>query len=1485
MSFRKLCALALTAWVLLVGSASAQTIDVGMEKDSGVEFVQPGALLVYSLTVTNYDPTEVARAMTIRETVPLQTTFDGSQSAGWTCTGIEEGSECIFTLEGPIPPLESSPPIPFAVNLSLQAAGVLENTARLITNEHADTNPSNNVSTDTTPIGLGATADLSVSKAAQVSQATAGEVIVFEIGYGNSGNQSAGGVELIEVVPLGSAFFEDSSTPGWTCVAGGAPGTECRYSVGGLSGGGISDGSVDFAVRVSEPVPSGQEQILNTVLVRDDQTSGEDPDPSDNSAQATVALDGSVVPDLELMAQVTGDPASPGSAVTFDFQAVNSGNQNASGVSLAITLPDHTSLLGASIGLDCSAGTFCILNHGDLAGGSTEVLNASVEVMVDSPLPPGIDTLALMSNVQDDGTGGLDPTPLNNIASVFVSIDAGTSGPDLVLMASADQTEVGPADLVTFSFPYDNVGDRGASGTELVVQLPEDLTFETAGSSNFTCSGGVCTFFIGNVGAGAGGGTATLVARVASSVSAGTSSLNVTAVLSDDGANGQEQNPADNSATVAVAIEEGPAGGADPDLVLGAAADVTMAGAGDTIRYTFSYSNTGTQDASGVVLDVAEPAHTAVLAGDSSPFVCAAGRCLLTIGDLDGGGASGTATLTVLVEEPLSPGVMSIEIDGVIMDDGLSGQDLNPADNVAAVSIGIDSGPGGTAPDLTVMKSDGDVEIDAGGTIGYILTYANNGPQSASGVMLIEVVPNHTTFEAAGSSPFVCLADGSAGDVCSLELGTVAGGGGSGSATFRVTVDAGLPVDVVAIENTVQISDDGSGGEDLNPDNNSDTESTPIASTTAADVAITKSDGDAVAVLGGEVVYTLTVENRGTREAESVLVREYIPSFTTFSDSLSDPLWSCSGATCDLTISMLAAGEQVELLFGVDVSPNIPGGIDEISNTAEVSHPGPDLDSSNDLANELTPLDTQDLPDLRIVFANGTDAVDAGDAVLYQLDWSNVGTRDSAGVMLTVLFPEMEMNVDLAAGTAGWTCAGTSCSFDLGTIDAGREGFLELGFLINDPVSAGVEAVDLQATITDAGLAGPDGNPSDNTATVMTPIGTNGGGGTAPDLWVSKTVKSTFTARGGIAEFDLDYGNRGNQDEGGAVLIERIPENSTFSAESSSQGWNCLGEGPGSECYFEDGALAVGDQRHVVFAVEVGDELTPQLTNVAAIAGEGQDQNEGDNLALEVFGVGWVDLAVVGEVLPAAVEPGAPLELVFGVDSRGTVDPAFAWLEVQIGPNVVLDNPRNQDVGWHCQLVDETVFGCSVLLEKGFGGGVSVPIYGSAGDVRGTSIEVMASLSDDGSWGDDPVPTNNYLGHSVKVVGASGVDVGLTLNDFGIDLDPRSQYVIDVGVRNNGKVGATGTFLAFQVPAHTVFNEDQGSWTCIPSRFPPSICTVELGDVDPGESVFIGAPLVVDRQLPDDLTAIFFEVEAQHDAPDDNPADNRMSIETPVSRF
>jgi uncharacterized repeat protein (TIGR01451 family) len=475
--------------------------------------------------------------------------------------------------------------------------------------------------------------------------------------------------------------------------------------------------------------------------------------------------------------------------------------------------------------------------------------------------------------------------------------------------------------------------------------------------------------------------------------------------------------PTLNDATVCF-VDLGP-----PDLSLTKSDGGASVGPGSTVAYTLSYAaDSGGQAATGVVLTETVPANGTFNSGASTagwscaPNNNAGSTCTLTIGTLAAGGG-GSATFAVTAVNPVAAGVTQLSNTASVADDGTHGADPTPANNSAS-----DTTPVNAAPDLTLTKSDGGVSVAPGGSVTYTLSYANAGNQGASGVTLTDVVPANTTFNpGASTAGWICMPSNAAGSNCTLSIGSLAGGGANGAASYAVTVNASLSPSVTQISNQAIVADDGSNGSDPTPNNNMASDTTPIS---GADLSITKTDGVTSAPAGGSVTYTITASNAGPSGVTGAKVADTFPASLTCT-------WTCTGAgggSCtasgsgsinDSTVN-LPVGASVTYTAACNIAASATG---SVTNTATVATPAGVLDPvpANNSATDTDTLTSS--ADIRVTVNDGRNYVQVGDSLNYTIEVSNAGPSNAQASVTDSLPALLSGGSWVCSGTAGVTCA------------------------------------------------------------------------------------------------------------------------------------------------------------------------------------------------------------------------------------------------------------------------------------------------------------------------------------------------------------------------------------------------------------------------------------------------------------------------------
>lgn len=404
---------------------------------------------------------------------------------------------------------------------------------------------------------------------------------------------------------------------------------------------------------------------------------------------------------------------------------------------------------------------------------------------------------------------------------------------------------------------------------------------------------------------------------------------------------------------------------------------------GETVPYTLTYANRGDEASHGGRIVETVPRFTRFNEADSSDgWSCTDDLvCTLDVGPLDAG-QSASVVFAVTVREYLPLRLEEIQnfahVRGV-REDGL---DPHPRNNFAHDSTPLVHDV--ATPDLKLEMGDGEVEAAPGDTIVYKLGYGNSGAAEATGVVLTDRLPAHTTFNADASSEGWRCGDRG---VCQLEIGTLAPEE-RGMATFAVTVNEAVPPRVHAITNVARISDDGSHGLDPTPRDNYAAERTPVVNP-LPDLVLRKSDGVRFASPGDTLSYHLVYANAGSAAVTGVVITEHVPLHTTFDAAASSDGWRCDDAgLCQLEVGELPAETRREAVFAVTVAEDLPHRFVAIVNVARIHDDGAH-------GRDPTPWNNRAI-DVTFVFSRPVNDDPGGDRVVSISDRAASATRSRA---------------------------------------------------------------------------------------------------------------------------------------------------------------------------------------------------------------------------------------------------------------------------------------------------------------------------------------------------------------------------------------------------------------------------------------------------------------------------------------------------------
>ena len=329
--------------------------------------------------------------------------------------------------------------------------------------------------------------------------------------------------------------------------------------------------------------------------------------------------------------------------------------------------------------------------------------------------------------------------------------------------------------------------------------------------------------------------------------------------------------------------------------------------AGADMIYTISYSASGREPAPNVTLrDILPTQVDFVSASDGGTYDAVTRLVTWNLGNLNPGD-NGSVTLTVHVKKPL-PNNSYIFNTVTIIDDARVTDESTDVVRVHAEPI------------LSLTKANNPTgEVEPGDAINYTLCYANTGNGNATDVVLTDVIPVNTTYVAGSATGGATYSE--ATSTLTWNLGTV-GPDASTCVTFDVTVNmtiAGLTGQATALSfaewNSLSIDNTATLVSDQLPDLTAAV-SNPLNAT--VDPAIYKSASQSVMHTGETLVFTVTVTNRGTANANDVIITDGIhPKLENVTLSSTKGTTSYDAATRMWTVNvgLLAPNETVTVVI------------------------------------------------------------------------------------------------------------------------------------------------------------------------------------------------------------------------------------------------------------------------------------------------------------------------------------------------------------------------------------------------------------------------------------------------------------------------------------------------------------------------------------------------------------------------------------------
>ncbi|MGZ5507727.1 MAG: proprotein convertase P-domain-containing protein, partial [Limisphaerales bacterium] len=265
------------------------------------------------------------------------------------------------------------------------------------------------------------------------------------------------------------------------------------------------------------------------------------------------------------------------------------------------------------------------------------------------------------------------------------------------------------------------------------------------------------------------------------------------------------------------------------------------------ITFTMVVSNAGPSSAKAVVVNQTLPTNFVYITGSASQGSVGylPGMVSANLGNL-GVNASAVVTVTAL---SVTNGTFT-----TVATVGAPTTDIDTSNNSASLNVRVEK----PTADIAVTMTAAPNPVLAGGTLTYTMVVTNNGPFTATGVVLTNILPSNVVFISSSTTQGT-FANSAAG-ILTL-LGDIAAGS---NATVTIAVSPGA----VGIFNaSAQVAADSFIFDPVTGNNHASVSTTVNP---AADLEITMAANPANVLLNSNFSYTITVVNHGPSLAQSV---------------------------------------------------------------------------------------------------------------------------------------------------------------------------------------------------------------------------------------------------------------------------------------------------------------------------------------------------------------------------------------------------------------------------------------------------------------------------------------------------------------------------------------------------------------------------------------------------------------------------------------
>ncbi len=563
---------------------------------------------------------------------------------------------------------------------------------------------------------------------------------------------------------------------------------------------------------------------------------------------------------------------------------------------------------------------------------------------------------------------------------------------------------------------------------------------------------------------------------------------------------------------------------------------------------------------------------------------------------------------------------------------------------------------------IVVNLNDSPDPVPAGGQLTYTLSVANNGPDDATGVQIVNTLPAGVSLISVTPSQGSCA--GAPTIVCSL-------GNIDNNASSTVVIVVTAPNVAATLTNTVTSS---RNEPDNNPSNDNATELTTVV--LSSDLLMTKTDSADPVSQGQNYSYTLAVRNLGPTAhplSETITLTDNIPLGMRLRSLPTGTGWSCTSSAGTvfpqngpLTVTCSRSGTNA-LAVNADLPtitvPVLALASGTVVNQATVTSTMPDRNTNNNSALQATSVNQA--ADLRIDKNINANPLGAGQVYTYTLSPSLV-VGETLGAPITVTDPlpnDIQVNsapsIINSAGT--WNCNYTpaqtlpfvvSTSNPVSLVCTSSSVYsnsaltaLKLADIKFDIVPQTGGTLTNTANIAITGLADPVAGNNNSSVTRTVNAGA--------DLRITKTSTGSSTKPTNTSfAYWLDYRNAGPAaipSDNTVSIVDQLPAGVRVNTITVPAGWTCPAtpiNGPATITCTRNGlAVSGSNARITLFATTTANGTQVNTASINSPIFDQDTSNNQSSNVIEVFTVGsgggtFSDLSIIKQDTAAGASYG-----------------------------------------------------------------------------------------------------------------------------------------------------------------------------------------------------------------------------------------------------